>query len=224
MEPQVRERRIRSALGVLVLLGTSTPHLAAEALPVLPAALERALERLEPKLEESECERLAQLFSGWDALVGYLPIADLRRIRFGEDWVELRFDFGRDDHKELEIRGSTKAYWDAKKKEIVTEKGRDERIRLSSKVRLLFDESGLRGLRKGDLEVKRCLCWWDLEVRTLKEQRIEKDSDGRLRIRADRTGKAELREGKPMFLECDRWLVMEAKGNRMEVALDEPDS
>lgn len=224
MAKHLREKLERGALGALVLLAAWTQTLAAEApRPALPAALERALDRLEPELGESERERMARLFSGWDALVAYLPVADLRHVRFGDGWLELRFDFGKDDHRELEIRGTTKAYWDAKKREIVTEKGRTERVRLSSRIRLQFDENGLRGLREGDLEVKRGF-WWDLEVRTVEERRIEKDSDGRPRVRTDRAGKAELRGGKPVFVECDHWLVMEARGNRMEVALDEPGS
>lgn len=216
------KRLRRCVLGTLVLLGASSPALAeASNPPALPVALERALERLEPKLVEAERARLAELFRGWEDLVAYLPITDLKRIRFGEGWLELRFDFGGDDHKEIEIRGSKKAYWDEAKKKVVTEKGDDELVRLASKIRLEFDETGLRGLHKGDVEVKRHFLWWDLEVRTLVEKRSETDSDGRKRVCTDPSGKALLRDGKPVFLECDRWLVMEAKGRRMEIALKE---
>lgn len=221
MKTTRRERRSLRACGALLLLAQAAPVHAGEAeTPVLPPALERVLDGLAAPPSASERARLAELFQGWDGLLAYLPLQDLANVELAAGWIDLGFDFGKDAAREIEIPAERRLYWDAKRRRTVSKKSSSERLRLRSQVRILLAAGTIRGLRVGDLAVHRSwLGWFDLDVRFARERRLDQDSLGRPRVVTDARGEPRLRAGEPVLLECDRWLVLTACGQRVEVPL-----
>ena len=150
---------------------------------------------------------------GW--LFGELPMNELQRIDVRDEAVE--FVFGFKGEHQVEIPTTRRFVLNERKGKLEVSKNQGLKIRCAPRLRFVLVDGEFR-MREGDIEARKCFCWWDLSVRTeTRASQVIRDSKGRPYVQVDEAG-VPLRDadGRLTFERSHRWLVIEAKGKRYE--------
>jgi len=187
----------------------------------VPIGLESVCQRLDLS---PECrQRFEDLLRGREALLEYLPLAQLAKVTLESGRAELRFDFGKKESKRIKIPAA-KLWALDKKGRVVQVETEAREVLIHDRVRIEIDPQGNLRLKKGDLEYETTFRNLDLEAYTLRQpNRLVRDKEDRVILRLDGEGQPFLQDGRPVVRTCDEWLVIEgALGNRFEIPLSLP--
>jgi hypothetical protein len=182
----------------------------------LPPSVLAALERL--GLEASVRERLLKLLRGREALLDFLPLAELKSVELDGDELVLRFDFGKKGERRIEI--PERAYF-------ALERGRARRFESDSRtlivdksVRMRLGPVGIESIHDGDVKVVKGFLKISLDLHTeCIPGKPVRDEDGRILVQTDEQGVPLVVDGQYVPVTADEWLIVEAHGRRIELPL-----
>jgi len=198
-------------------------HIAAPGVRKLPAVL-RPLSAVETVSRSSgsasRAARLRELLAGYGPLLEILPLAALARTHYSNGELELEFDFDGAAHRQIEL--------EAKRRWVLDGDGRAcehvskaRTLRVHRKLRFHMNEDGIESVQAGDLEVKWGFFYFDLAVSTEHsgERAVRVDGDNVV-LETTRDGKLLMIGGTVVPCVASRWVVLEAKGQRVEIPIE----
>ena len=202
---QATQRLTLALLATLALIATATAE---------PAS--RRIDRVADCAVRSHRALVKERMAGYDELLSFLPLEKLERTIASGNRLELVFS------SDLEVEL-------ASKKQPVLVKGRVEwtetearTLLVNERVRFQFDETGLCGVRSGDLEIEAGWFTPDVELHTVVARgRTAKDAEGRTLLATDERGRPIRRGGQWVPVRADRWLVLTVHGHRFDIPLDD---
>lgn len=197
--------------------------------PTIAVGLAPVAARLEAG-SAAERDAALALLDGYRPLLRFLPVDDLERIRVGRDELELAFDFGRSSKRRVELPAVRR--WVVDPSSAAADDPlaacRAERVETTERtlivhrrLRLKRDGRTLCGVADGDLEIAYGMFAPNLALST--EHRpgdCARDAEGRIFLEVDERGFPVREDGRWVPVRSDRWLVLEVKGRRFELALD----
>lgn len=209
-------RHLTQLAAVLILSARSMASGATIQEPVVDETIERIAQAAN-SIEASS--RIRELLSGYEPLLAELPLEDLEDVSLRRSRLELRFDFDGDSHRRVELP--------AKERWILNKKRRAERettssrsLRVNRRLRFDFDSEGICAVVEGDLEVKAGIFWFDLSLSTeLTPLREVCNAEGRPVLVEGSSGRPIKRDGRFLRETSRRWLVLEAKGRKVEIPI-----
>lgn len=198
-----------------------TPPLSPEVEPLRPLIKAGSLEAREAALA---------LLEGHRPLLRFLPMEEISSVRFADDMLEFDFDFGRRSSRRVELPSVSK--WVVDTDGLTTEQAllsrRAERVKTRARTLIVnqtlrFYSSGtdLAGVEDGDLEIAYGMFAPNVSLST--EHRpgdVARDASGRIVLEVDEQGLPIRKDGRWVPRRSNRWLVLEVKGRRFELALD----
>jgi hypothetical protein len=189
--------------------------------PPIPVRARETIERL--ALTDVARTRLLGLIEGREALLDYLPLADLRDVVIEGDTLELRFDFEGKKSREVVIPAALYVALDPRTKRPVTLTTEENTLIVRSSIRFELGPDGISAVREGDLKVVYGIFRVNLTAHTETHRRRRvTDEQGRVLLEVDAGGRPVTRGGDFVPLTSNEWLIIEARGKRLEVPLSRP--
>jgi len=172
---------------------------------------------------------IRDLFKKYGVTLDFLPLDTLKDVTSEGGKVKFRFDFGGDSTRKLKLPDTTSTVlkqknsadpWAADgKNQVKTVKSDGREIKVKSEVELSVDQTGITGIRKGDVVVGWALGWLDMAVHMEHSVGKQQMADERPVIQTDASGKPIVVNGHYLPQTYDDWAIIEAGPAKVETGI-----
>jgi len=171
------------------------------------------------------------MFEKYGVELEFLPLDALEGVVSQDGKVTFAFDFGDQSERELQLPESRLQVLDSRhrsdrflvdrKNRVREQKSDGKKLRLKDELQLTVNENGLTGVRQGDLAVHHWLLGWvDLQVHSERHDgKIATGDKERPVLETDGRGKPLVVDGHYVPQRFDDWVIITAKGRRIEVGI-----
>ncbi len=171
------------------------------------------------------------MFEKYGVELDFLPLDALNRVDAAGGKVTFHFDFGSKGYRDISLPGTTQKVLDSRhrsdrflvdrRNRVRDEESDGKKLRLKSQLQFSVNDSGLTGLRQGDLAVHHWLAGWvNLNVHSEQhEGKIATGEKDRPVLQTDERGNPVVENGHYVPQRFDDWVVITAKGRRIEVGI-----
>ena len=226
-------RRFQGKLTVglaLAALGPTGIHAASKAAGTPPSPTALVLGRLETREDATSAQELRGVLEAYGQLLEFLPLNRLDRACWGRGALELEFDFGGRSSLEVELPAFPKVALIPSDPsdpmaggKLVRSRGKARRLVVKERLRFTVDGGAIEGVRRGDLKIAWGVFSFDVHLETeARPDSWARDEHGRILLKTDESGDPVDVGGRYCPIEADRWLVLEVRGTRQEIALRPP--
>lgn len=173
-------------------------------------------------------DTLRELLKDYETDMSFLPLENLKEIRSDGKNVDLVFDFGGQNTKNVKIPGTTSLilessnlvdpYSASNPNTIKKKTGTSETLRISNTVRFSIDKNGITGLRKGDIKASWFLGWANINIRSAQGEKVA-TVDNKPVIRADEAGNPIIEDGHYVPETYNDWLIITAPATHIEIGV-----
>ena len=169
------------------------------------------------------------MFKKYGVAIDFLPVDTLKEIVAENGKVTFKFDFGGNSNRRLKLPDSEstvlrqrndKDPWAADGKnepKVVKSKGRE--LKVKNEVELSVDNTGITGIRKGDIEVGWALGWLDMALHMEHNPGKQAMADDRPVIQTGADGKPIVSNGHYLPQTYDDWVIIEAGPAKVEAGI-----
>lgn len=169
------------------------------------------------------------MFKKYGVTIDFLPVDTLKEVVAENGKVTFRFDFGGSSTRKVKLPDTSSTVlkqknsadpWAADGKnepKVVTSKGRE--LKVKNEVQLTVDQTGITGIREGDIEVGWALGWLGMKLHMEHQAGKQAMADERPVIQTGADGKPLVVNGHYVPQTYDDWVVIEAGPARVEAGV-----
>jgi hypothetical protein len=176
-------------------------------------------------------EIIRAMFEKYGVELDFLPLDALKKVEAADGKVTFDFDFGKKGEREIKLPDTVRKVLDSRlrsdpykvdrKNRVREEKSKGRKMKIKSQLEFSVDDSGLTGVREGDLTVSVFLLGWvNLTVQSERhEGKTATGEKNRPVLQTDSNGDPLVVDGHYQPQRYDDWVVITALGKRMEIGI-----